>query len=99
MGETEEFLQRADVAAALKEHAGVCFEQIEGEEEPSIPDLAEFLRDKGIEPPPSATLRVSHTVHEADVQPQGPICEDGTRAIPTDCQWVKGSMHCVWVCP
>jgi hypothetical protein len=99
MSENDEFLQRPEVAAALKEHARACFERIEAEKEPSVPDLAEFLREKGIDPPASATLKVSHTVHEENVQPAGPICDDGVRAIPSDCQWINGSMHCVWVCP
>lgn len=101
-----EYFARPQATRALGELTDACFEARERTgDESGFPDAAEFLRERGIDPPGGGKISVRHTIEEPGtavedlMTPDRPICpggHDGCR--PTDCRLVKGQWVCSWTC-
>jgi hypothetical protein len=98
--ENEAFLSRPDVKRALDDLVDRRLGMTEeGHDDAQLPEPAGFLREQGIEIPDGTKLRLVRTVHESDVQPLSPLCDDGQRATPVNCRWIGKHFVCDWVCP
>jgi hypothetical protein len=94
-----EFLARPDVKRELDELVRLRMELTkQGRDEAELPGAAGHLRDRGIEIPDGADVRLLRTVHDSDVQPLAPMC-NGVHAVPVNCEWIGGRYVCEWACP
>lgn len=87
-----EFIERDDVSRALDELFEECAAARAAGESPS-PDVASFLRERGIAPPPESPLRLHH-----GTEPPGRGTEDGEGAIGPTVRTCDDGTWCVWRC-
>jgi hypothetical protein len=105
--EGKDFIQRDDVRQALEE----LFDQTSAArvagEIPS-PDVAAFLRERGIEPPAGSPLSLHHGTEppgcgeagedEEAIAPTVNRCDDGTWCVWRCKRDKHGGRSCEWVC-
>lgn len=99
MSARESFFQRSDVQAALEELSARRLRlSAEGHLEEDLPNARDHLVEQGIQIPEDSEIRLIRTVHETDVQPQGPYCGD-VQCRPVNCHRVGKHWVCEWSCP
>ena len=96
MGALDEFLERPDVKGALREIADA-----DSGPEGDRGDVADQLRERGVDVPAGTKLTMIRTVEESDVEPQRVICPDGSEARPVNCRPHPTGNYpiCDWICP
>lgn len=90
---------RADVKGAVDDLVALRMNlTAAGRSDGELPDAMTYLREREIDLPTGATLHLVRTVHEGDVTPQAPMCNDGEFATPVNCRRINGRFVCDWVC-
>ena len=70
---------------------------VEGAAESAGPDIADFLRDRGVDVPTTGTLSVLFTEATPGVTPMRPVPDcPGGYCVPEQCP--DGTWKCGWVC-
>lgn len=99
MSDSESFLGRSDVKAALDDLVAHRFQLTEeGQTDAELPDAMDYFHEQGIEVPDGVTVRLLRTIHESDVDVLAPVC-NGDFARPINCRWIGKRWVCDWVCP
>jgi hypothetical protein len=98
MNEAQEFLERPEVRATIKELADACFEQIEAGREDGLPDPAPFFEKREIAVPPGSSLRLNHSVQSEPAVAEWFDCGGGVKSRP-ESRVINGKVQMIWVCP